>query len=181
MDAFDALFEGDDQGPGDPVVDPVALIADALGRLKIPSVSEASLTDRAGLVRLRAQLHAITERASTFQRAIDRAFVEAAAKEEATIVRTGIGDVKMELPAASYETQPDAMRDALMALVPANLITRDQVDAALTVIITTKPNHTKLNALVRQGGKRVGQAIEDHRRRIEPDRSAARPQYPKED
>ena len=54
MDAFDDLFGGDTDGR-EARVDPVALIADALGQLEIPSVAEASLGRPRGACRTHGQ------------------------------------------------------------------------------------------------------------------------------
>jgi hypothetical protein len=130
----------------------------------VPDFGQASLEERDALVEELEALESIEKAAKARRRMIEQGIVRAAAELEAKELRLGIGTVRIEPAATGYTTKDMSLRNGLVQLIPLGDLTRAEVDEAIPEIVSCKPDHRKLNALLKRGG-RVQEAIESNRQR----------------
>ena len=142
--------------------------ADMMAALaSLPQLHLVTTDERQQAVALLNNLAPIAEAIDMHRRRLEMTFRRIAIEEGADRILLGDGrTVTYKLPQGRYETKADAMRAALLALVPRGLVTQDQVDEALPVTVTIGENHTKLNALATHNGDRVRDIIEANRRKV---------------
>lgn len=146
--------------------------------MNLPNIMEASPAERYELARAREVLYKVEQAVKDRRMAIDRAFTRAAADRKMDQVKLSAGTVKIKKPTARYETKGHEMREQLLALSKEHgNVTQEEIDEALALIITVKPNHTKLNTLARHRGEDVAEVIEANRKKVEPDAHLYKPEY----
>ncbi len=133
-----------------------------------------TLDAREELVQAHIALTRIEQGVKARRLSIELAFKRAAIEADADQVRTAGGHVKVTDRPSTYETRGHELRDQLQTLVHAGHLTLDEVDEAVAVIVSYKPDHRKLNTLARHRGSEVQAAIEGNRVKVEPDPLAAR-------
>ena len=148
-----------------PAADTALVLAtiSSLGR-EVEDFMEASLEERASVVHQLEALRVIELAAKSRRQVIEQGIVRAAERLEARELRIADGAVRIEPPNVGYDTEDMSLRNALVVLIPLGDVTRAEVDEAIPEIITVKPDHRKLNGLLKRGG-RVQEAIETHRTR----------------
>lgn len=127
--------------------------------------AKASLEERSEVADILSALRDIEVAARARRQVIEQHIINAAMKAEAKEFRIEDGTVRIEAR-TSYVTQDAAMHDALIELIPKGDVTKDEVESAIATVISYKPDHRKLNALLKRGG-RVQAAIESHREKQE--------------
>ncbi len=137
----------------------------ALGREVV--FADASLEERSTIAEQLETLLAIEAAARARRHVIETEIVAAGKELEAREFPIDGGAIRLE-STASYKTKDAALHDALTALVAHGDVTRDEVEAAVRTEITYRPDHRRLNALLKRGG-RVQAAIESNRERMESD------------
>ena len=152
-------------------------IASRLGRLTGFAPDRATPEERAEVVDLRRAMVEVRDAMDSHVARIDAAFRLAARESGAREFTTDAGTVAVVPGPAQYRTQEEALRKALLELVP-DVLERHEVDEAVVTTVTLKANHTRLNALAAKRGDRVRLAIERHRVRLEPSALAASVRYP---
>lgn len=174
MDELEALL---DEQHGQPPHQTAALTAiqtalRAIGG-EMPSFIDASPQEREDIIYQLEQVTAIENVARSRRRALEHAIIRAAITLDAQELRAKDCKVRVEPPKVGYDTKALSMRQQLLALVPEGDLSRAEVDEAIPEVIDAKPDHRKLNALLKRGG-RVQAAIEANRVKPEPNMDNAR-------
>lgn len=144
----------------------------------LPDVNDATPAERYELARAREVLLKVEQAVQARRKSIDLAFIRAAAARNADQIRLSSGTVRVKPGASRYETHGDKMREQLLKLAQDDgNLTQAEIDEALTVIISVKPNHTKLNYLANHRGEDVKEAIDSNRAKVAPDPLLAKPEY----
>jgi len=134
----------------------------SLGGGPMPDFAALTPERRADLVheleQVRAIIRAAMDRKGAIEQAIRRAGVELSALE----LRMEGGTVRLKMPSDGYVTKDATLRDELLTLVAEGDLDRTEVDAAIPEVIGYKPDHRKLNALLKRG-ERVRTVIESNR------------------
>lgn len=175
MDLDDAVEAQLGLSPSDAVSEVLAYLP---APQNLPAVLAATPEERYELARAREVLYKVEQAVRDRRKAIDLAFLRAAQEKKLDQVKLSSGSVRIKKPAATYETHGDEMRRQLLALAESQQnVTQEEIDEALALIISVKPNHTKLNYLARHRGEDVEAVIEANRTKQEPDPTRYRPEY----
>jgi hypothetical protein len=171
LDELDALFE--EQGPEPSAeasipVSPTKALITILRGGTVPDFAAATPEERAELVYELEQVRAIKAAATDRARAIELAIGRAAAALAANELRTADGMVRIKPSDPGYDTEDAKLHAALTTCVGMGDLTKAELDAAMPTLIIYKPDHRKLNGLLKRGA-RVKEAIETHRRKPAPD------------
>jgi hypothetical protein len=143
-------------------------------------IDEASPEQRKMITDLRAVLQALEEPLRIRIRSIDEAVKIAHAKTGAKSFPVEGGKaIGVTPPQQDYVTEDEALRKALLALIPEGSITKDEIDRALTPLVYFKPDHRFLNWLRDNRGEKIKAAIEKHRRKPELDPARMKVTWPK--
>jgi hypothetical protein len=133
----------------------------------------SSLEERSEIIEHLEDLRALELAAKTRRQVIEQHIVAVAERLKAKEIKLAQGSVRIELPSVGYDTQAMALRDALLGLVVEGDVTRGEVDEAIPEVVEAKPDHRRLNGLLKRGG-RVQEAIEGHRVHRQPDPARAK-------
>lgn len=139
----------------------------------------ATPAQREEIVKLRAMLEQLIrpleQRIATLDMHARLACERAGATE---LALTGKRKIVVDKPPSKYVVKEQDLRRGLLAQVKAGAITQDEADAAITEVVSYKPNHTKLNALAAHRGDVVREIIDSNRTKEKPDMSRARVTWP---
>ena len=175
MDLDDAVEAQLGLAPSDAVSEVLAYLP---APQNLPHVLDATPEERYELAHAREVLFRVEQAVRDRRKAIDLAFLRAAADRKLDQVKVAGGVVRIKKPASKYETRGHEMREQLLKLSKEHgNVTQEEIDEALALIITVKPNHTKLNYLARHRGEDVGQVVEDNREKVDPDPLSYRTEY----
>jgi hypothetical protein len=169
LDELDELLET--QGPESPAEsseDPIGALTASIRGGRVPDFATATPEQRTDMVRELESLRLI--RAAVFDRihAIEGSITRAADSLSARELRTADGSVRIKPLDPGYQTEDAQLHAALLECVGLGDLTKAELDDAMPIVVTYKPDHRKLNGLLRRGD-RVREAIEAHRRKPEPD------------
>jgi hypothetical protein len=169
MDELDSLFEPEAGVPASATAG-LIIVQTALRGLAgpMPDFAAATQTERADIVRELEMVRAIRRAANDREKALELCVTRAADALGALELHTSEGTVRVKPSDPGYQVEEQALRSALITCVGMGDVTKAEVDAAITEVISYKPDHRKLNALLKRGD-RVKAAIEDHRRKGSPD------------
>lgn len=185
-DDFDTIELPAPRGVGPRIrsqADQLGVIADALtrtldGPLDALDPSAASPGERAAVASVRGRLKDIEATAHSWGGTIDMLFKRSFAGQGARELPADGGVIRYEPGKSSYHVKDEALYRALSAFVGGEL-TQEELLEAVQPITTYQVNHTKLNALARNRGDAVREAIEANRVKVEPDPLSGRVVYPK--
>lgn len=148
----------------------------AAGRVRMEDPSE-----RLALVELRARILPVVERLQLAVTLIEKVFLQSALDTHAEKIRLPDDRVvAYEAPRGEYVTQAATLRSALAAIAHTDgTLSLSEVEEALAVVQTIKPNHTKLNSLAKRYGGDVAEAIAKHRQFVAPDPERGKVRFPR--
>lgn len=177
MDLDDAVEAQLGLQPADAVAQVMADMP-AAAREDIPRVQDATPEQRYELARAHEVLERVEKAVKARRQAIELAFLRAAAEMGSDQLKLAGGTARVTQRASKYEAKGHEMREQLLKLKDEQgNITQEEIDEALALIISVKPNHSKLNYLARHRGEAVAQAIEDNRKKVEPDPMTAKVEF----
>lgn len=170
LDELDALL--DEQGSESPAEQasegPTQALVKALRGGEVPDFATATPEQRTDLVRELEAVRAIKAAAADRERRLTHAITAAAVTLSARELRTADGMVRIKPSDPGYVVEDAQLHAALVECVGYGDITKDELDGAMPTFVVYKPDHRKLNGLLKRG-ERVKTAIEAHRRKPEPD------------
>jgi hypothetical protein len=142
-------------------------------------LEEASPAQRYEIVRLRQMLVELREPINARIAALDMHARRVYATTNADQLPVeGTGNIVIEPPANEYVVKEHELRAALLDLAEAGLITKAEVDAAITEQVSYKADHRKLNYLAKHRGDEVKDVIDAYRARVKPDPYRAKVRWP---
>lgn len=148
-----------------------------LPQLELYPVRKLSPHERTELVALRNLLAQVRTAVSLYVDTIDISFRRAAAELEAKAILLEDGQVTVEPPRAEWQVDGEILRTELRRLIDRGLITQDDIDRALPVVVETKADNRVLNYLASNRGAEVRELIEAHRRQVPGDPTRAKVTY----
>jgi hypothetical protein len=167
--------------PGVPLERALQPVADrlrvALHEITLTPLDEATPEYRAEVARLRAVLAVIARDAGTYVDTIDNAFRIAAKALGADQLATAEGTIQLEYPRGEWKVDAPALERELKNLVDAGVISEAELREVFTTTVETKANNQRLNYLAKHRGDAVREAIEAHRRYVEPSTFAGKVRY----
>jgi hypothetical protein len=151
-----------------------------LAGVAAPNVSAATPQERADMVALHRRLSDIIGALQVRRDAIELAFRRGMAELGADQLPLPDGrTVSIERPKPGWKVRGDELRRQLLALVTEGVVTKPEVDAALAVEVTVRPDNRRLNYLAEHRGDAVREAIEANREREQIAPTAGRLQLPR--
>lgn len=169
MDDLDALLEEETAPSSESNIQ--SLIRAFQGPM--PDFAVANPDERSEIVRELEAVRAIRRAADDRVKALELCITRAAAGLKALELRTSEGSVRVKPAEPGYETREMPLRQELLGLVVVGDLTREEVDAAIPEVISYKPDHRRLNGLLKRG-ERVRETVERNRKKRDVDLMRAR-------
>jgi len=154
-------------------------LRDALANVSGYDLARATPAQRREIVDFRAWLLDTMDPIKTWLDRIDHMWRLAGEKTGARQFPVGDGEsVRLEDPPSTYVVQEQQLRTRLLELERDGLVTREEIDEAVTTVISYKSDNRRLNALARNRGDAVAEAIEEFRTKVEAQPGRERVSYP---
>lgn len=184
-DLSEALLEPRPRTELSRIVDNLSPLADAIAETLrderfLIRMETATPAEREEVNRLRAILAALAGPIQARLAALDQHVLIAATRVGADQLPLPKGRaIRVVTGEGRYEVDAHDLRDALTQLAhETNVLTVPEVEDAVRAEVSYKPNHAKLNYLARHRGAAVTEAINTYRRRVPPDPSRGKVEWP---